>query len=75
MAPEPVTWSKSECADYHRKDATHFRQMAETEPRSSIRDQLVQLAHEFYRLADEAQRRLSNATPPDKRGTRRIGPL
>ena len=57
MPPEPITWSSSDRADYHRKDAARFLEMAETEVRPSIRDQLILLAQEFCRMAEDARHR------------------
>ena len=64
MPPEPITWSSSDRADYHRKDAARFLEMAETQVRPSIRDQLILLAQEFYRMAEDARHRLRAV--PDK---------
>ena len=64
MPPEPITWSSSDRADYHRKDAARFLEMAETEVRPSIRDQLILLAQEFCRMAEDARHRFRAV--PDK---------
>jgi len=61
MRREPVTWSRSDRIVYYRRDATRLSNMAETEPRSRVRDQLARLAQQYHRIADAISKAVHEA--------------
>ena len=61
MRREPVTWSRSDRIVYYRRDATRLCNMAETETRSPVRDQLARLAQQYHRIADAISKAVREA--------------